>query len=68
MLHDFDHDSARNCDGIMDYNGETHWSDCSIGKSSFLHKISPLEGDHQKFSIFCVFLAQACLYDGHGRG
>lgn len=30
MKHDFDHDSTRNCDGIMDYNGKTHWSDCSI--------------------------------------
>ena len=30
MSHDFDHDTSRNCDGIMDYNGENHWSDCSI--------------------------------------
>ena len=30
MSHDFDHDTSRNCDGIMDYNGKNHWSDCSI--------------------------------------
>merc|ERR1711862_514290 len=30
MSHDFDHDASRNCDGMMDYNGKNHWSDCSI--------------------------------------
>ena len=30
MSHDFDHDTSRNCDGIMDYNGKNHWSNCSI--------------------------------------
>ena len=37
-------------------------SEATVGKSHFLFKISPLDGNHQEVSWFCIFSAQEVLH------